>query len=220
MRALGITWPSPESLWQVPASLALAYSNAELFPRVMSNKSTQFKDELEIFRTEGDSAVQFFYAWQTVDAVAGSEPSVHQALNRAPLFWNTCVGALQAACLVSIGRVFDPNPDNHSVTRLLNLAHANVAIFSKESLAARKQELDPTADTWLAEYLRDVYVPSGDDFRKLKRQVAVRRRIYDENYRPIRHQLLAHRSASNDGDGSALFAKTNIREMQQLNIAT
>lgn len=182
----------------------------------MSNAALEFKRELEIFRTESDAAVQFLYAWQTVNAVAGTDSSVHSALNKAPLFWNTNLGALQAATLLTLGRMFDPDPDNHSITRLLGLAHRNLQLFSKEALAERKRELSPNADEWLPEYLNGVYVPSSDDFRKLKKYVATRRRTYEENYRPLRHQYFAHRSASESSDVAALFAKTNIRELQQL----
>ena len=182
----------------------------------MNSKVAEFKRELEIFRTEGDAAVQFFYTWQTVNAVAGSNQSVHRALNKAPLFWNTSLGALQSATLVTLGRMFDPDPKNHSITRLLSLAHSNLELFSKEALAERKRELSTNADEWLPEYLKGVYVPNSDDFRRLKRHVSVRRRIYEKNYRPLRHQFFAHRSASQSTDVAALFAKTNIRELQQL----
>ena len=182
----------------------------------MDSKAVEFKRELEIFRTEGDAAVQFFYTWQTVNAVAGSDQSVHRALNKAPLFWNTSLGALQSATLVTLGRIFDPDQKNHSITRLLSLAHSNLELFSKEALAERKRELSFDADEWLPEYLKGVHVPNSDDFRRLKRHVSVRRRTYEENYRPLRHQLFAHRSASESTDVAALFAKTNIRELQQL----
>jgi hypothetical protein len=170
---------------------------------------------LEIFRTEGDTAVQFFYAWQTVNAVASTDKAVFRALNKAPLFWNTSLGALQAGTLVTLGRVFDPKPEHHSVTRLLSIAHGNLDIFSKEALADRKRELSANADEWIAEYLRDVYVPTGDEFRRLKRYVATRRRAYEKNYRPLRHKVFAH-NASERADVAALFAKTNIRELQQM----
>lgn len=183
---------------------------------ILSSKASEFKRELEIFRTESDAAVQFFYAWQTVNAVASSDRSVYCALNKAPLFWNTSLGALQAATLVTLGRVFDPDTANHSVTRLLSIAHRNIGIFSKEALAERKREFSTNAAEWLEEYLKTVYVPTVDDFRKLKRYVAVRRRIYEENYRPLRHKLFAHRGTTERTEIAALFAKTNIRELQQL----
>lgn len=182
----------------------------------MSSAEAEFKRELENFRTEGDAAVQFFYTWQAIHSVSGSDKTVFRALNRTPLFWKTTLGALQSATLVTLGRVFDPSPDNHSVTRLLNIAHGHLEIFSKDALAERKRELSANADEWLTEYLREAYTPNGNDFRRLKRYVAIRRRIYEENYRPLRHKVFAHRSASDSANLGPLFAKTNIRELQQM----
>jgi HEPN superfamily AbiU2-like protein len=176
----------------------------------------EFERELDIFRAESESAIQFFYSWQAVNAVASTDKSVRRALNRTPLFWNTSLGALQAATLVALGRVFDPEQKNHNVSRLLALAHANLDIFSKVALAGRKKKLGSNADEWLSEYLRTVYVPTSEDIRRLKRYVSARRRIYEASYRDLRHKLFAHRAVSDRAAIGALFAKTNIRELQQL----
>jgi hypothetical protein len=57
----------------------------------------RFEEELEVFRTEAEGALQFFYAYLTVHAVAVAEASVHEALNETPLFGNTMLSALQTA---------------------------------------------------------------------------------------------------------------------------
>lgn len=117
---------------------------------------------------------------------------------------------------MTLGRLFDPDPANHSVTRLLTIAHKNIEIFSKDALAERKRASIANADEWLTDYLTTAYVPNGDDFRRLKRYVADRRRTYEANYRSLRNQLFAHRGAENRTTIDALFAKTNIRELQRL----
>lgn len=182
----------------------------------MPSPSAEFEAQLELFRTECESAIQFFYAWDATHAVAGKNKSVVKLLNKAPLFWNTALGALQTSTFVALGRVFDPDQENHSVTRLLLLAHANLDIFSKEALAERKRKVSANADEWLPEYLKDVYVPSGDDFRRIKRHVAQRRKIYEKNYRPIRHKVFAHRAVVTNAEVGELFAKTNLQELRQL----
>jgi hypothetical protein len=111
--------------------------------------------------------------------------------------------------------VFDQQ-SKHNVDRLLKIAQSNMAIFSKESLAGRKRRGSANADEWLEEYLRDVYVPNVDDFRRLRHHVAKRRRIYEDNYRALRHQVFAHKEISAKADVQALFGKTNVRELQQL----
>ena len=182
----------------------------------MPSPSTEFEAQLELFRTESESAIQFFYAWDATHAVAGKNKSVVKLLNQAPLFWNTALGALQASTFVALGRIFDPDQNNYSVTRLLALGHANLDIFSKEALAERKRKLSSNADEWLPEYLKDVYLPKNEDFRRLKKHVAKRRKIYEQNYRPIRHMVIAHRAVTTRAEVSELFANTNLRELRQL----
>ena len=109
-----------------------------------------------------------------------------------------------------------PEPKNHSLTRLLTLAHANLDIFSRDALAARKRKLSPNADDWLYEYLNTAYVPTREDFRKLKQLVAIRRKTYEEKYRPLRHQVFAHRAVSTPAQVDELFAKINLREIRQM----
>lgn len=182
----------------------------------MASPSAEFESQLELFRTEGESVLQFFYAWDATHAVAGKNESVVKLLNQTPLFWNTALGALQASTFMALGRVFDSDQRNHSITRLLALGHANLDIFSKEALADRKRKLSANADEWLPDYLEDVYVPNGDDFRRLKRHVAQRRKLYEQNYRPIRHLVFAHRAVVTRAEVGELFAKTNLRELRQL----
>lgn len=182
----------------------------------MQSPSADFERQLELFRTEEQSALQFFYAWDAAHTMAAKDKAVFRLLNEAPLFWNTALGAMQAATLVALGRVFDPNSGNHSLTRLLALAHANLDIFSKAALAARKRKLSPNADEWLPTYLDTVYVPTQEDFRKLKRYVAIRRKTYEEKYRPLRHEVFAHRAVTTPAQVDELFAKIDLREMRQL----
>lgn len=178
--------------------------------------AADFESQLELFRTEGQSAIQFFYTWDATHAVAARDKAVVRLLNEAPLFWNTVLGALQTSTFVALGRVFDSDTNNHSVTQLLTLAHGNLEIFSKKALAARKRKLSANADEWLHEYLKTAYVPTRDDFRKLKRQVALKRKIFEANYRPLRHKMFAHRGVTTPAQVTELFAKTNLRELRQL----
>ncbi len=182
----------------------------------MPSPSADFERQLELFRTEAESALQFFFAWDAVHAVAAKDKAVFRMLNEAPLFWNTALGALQASALVALGRIFDPDQSNYSVTRLLALAHANLDIFSKDALANRKRKLSANAEEWLPEYLATVYVPSREDFRNLKRHVTVRRKLYEEKYRPCRHKVFAHRGVTTREEVGELFAKTNLKELRQI----
>ncbi len=175
----------------------------------------KFENELEIFRTETQTAVQFFYAYLTIHAVAGDRPAVHRLLNRAPQFWNTNLGALQTSSFIVLGRIFDQT-SKHNLDRLLKIGQTNLAIFSKAALGARKQRADPGAAAWLGAYLKDAYVPTPKDFRHLRSLVRKHRATYEAKYRDLRHKLFAHKEVSNPADVSTLFAKTNVRELQRI----
>jgi hypothetical protein len=174
-----------------------------------------FVRELEIFRKEEESGAQFFYAELALHAVAYENKQVHALLNTAPLFWNTCAGALQTAAFMALGRVFDQQ-SNHNVDTLLRIAQQNLAIFSKDSLAQRKQATSAERPEWLDEYLRSVYVPTADDFRRLRLHIKRRRRIYESNYRDLRHKFFAHKEVADEADTAVLFGKGTIGELQRL----
>jgi hypothetical protein len=180
-----------------------------------STGTRQFEAELEIFRTEIQEAMQFFYAFLTVHAVAAEQPAVRRLLNTAALFWNTSLGALQASTFIALGRIFDQK-SKHNVDRLLKTAQNNPSVFSKQALAARKQGSDPAPPAWLADYLRTAYVPTAGDFRRLRAHVRKHRKVYESKYRDLRHKYFAHREVSTEQEVELLFRKTNVRELQRL----
>jgi hypothetical protein len=175
----------------------------------------QFERELEVFRTEAETGAQFFYAFLLIHASAGARRPVFRLLNTAPLFWKTILGGLQTAAFVSLGRIFDQK-STHNLGGLLRLAQDNPQIFSKASLAQRKQGSSKTPPHWLDSYLKHAYVPKPSDFRPLRGYVSKHHKIYVEKYRPLRHQIFAHKGLSDAADVSALFARTNIRELERM----
>ena len=182
----------------------------------MPSPEVEFESELEVFRQEAESAVQFFYAWRTVNEVAAKNDAVVITLNKAPLFWNTTLDALQTAVFIALGRVFDQEQDTHNIDRVLRVAQRNPAIFSLEALAERKRRASPNAHEWLDEYLQGAYVPTPDDFRRLGKHVAARRKVYTESFRPLRHKVFAHKQIFKQNEAHALFANATIKDLQQL----
>lgn len=172
----------------------------------------RFEYELEVFRKEADEAVQHLYAYLTMHAVAGEHRSVRQLFNSSPLFWLTTLRALQTSVFIVLGRIFSQDSE-HNLDALLRIAEEDHEIFSRESLARRKSEI-PGLD--VDEYVRDAHVPTAEDFRSFRREVKEWRRIYEANYRAVRNQVFAHAELSKPEDMGALFAKTNIQELELL----
>lgn len=181
----------------------------------MSTSERQFEDELELFRTEAESAVQYFYAHLAIHEVARRRRDVFDLLNANAMFWMTVSGALQTAAFIAIGRIFDQDTP-HNLDRLLKYAQGNIAMFSKAALGKRKQGTAAERPVWLDEYLQRVAEPSRTYFRRLRAKTREFRRIYESSYRPLRHKVYAHRAALNQAEVDRIVARTNIAEFERL----
>jgi len=181
----------------------------------MKTKEAKFTRELQIFSIEITEAIQFFYAYLTINAVLSDNRKALDIVNQTPLFWNTNVSALQASFFVTLGRILDQN-SKHNIDRLLSMAQKESVIFSVEALEGRKRAGKQNADEWIQDYIKDVYVPTATDFRRLRKYINKYRKIYESVYREIRHKVYAHKELSKPEDLEALFARTNIREIQKL----
>ncbi len=181
----------------------------------MKKREDKFNQELGVFRTEIDSAIQFFYAYDTMNAALASNKYALGIVNRTPLFWQTTSKALQTSFFIALGRIFDQK-SNHNIDRLLRIAQENAIIFSKEALEVRARNGSANSSEWINDFMKRAYVPSADDFRRLRGYVNKYRKVYEKVYRDIRHKFYAHKELSNPEDVKGLFAKTNIPEIQKL----
>ena len=181
----------------------------------MKDPVREFKRELEICRTEIQLGTQFFYSYLAINAVIGNDKKALDAVNNTPLFWATNIGALQTSSFIVLGRIFDQK-SKHNIDRLLRIAQNHPEIFSKASLAERKKQGSPNADKWLPEYLKKIHEPTTKDFRRLRKHVKNYRRIYEQNYRSIRHKIYAHKELSDRAEVQKLYQKTRIGELQKI----
>jgi hypothetical protein len=175
----------------------------------------EFEAELEIFRTEAETAAKFFYSYLAMHEVAKRHKSVFRMFDENALFWNTVVGGVQAAAMIALGRIFDQRSP-HNLDVLIGLTERHCVIFSKAALGKRKQGSAAKPPPWLKAYLNSVYEPTTNDFQRLKNHVRKHRQTYDKNYRALRNKYYAHKQAADPASIAALVAKTNIREMQRL----
>jgi len=181
----------------------------------MKDKEDIFTHELEVFRTEIEPAIQFFYVDHAMNGVLAKDKNTLAVVNRTPLFWVTTAGALHTSFFITLGRVFDQK-SIHNIDKLLSIAQTHNGIFSKESLERRKRADSENAAEWIDEYMKSVYVPTATDFRRLRKYVDKYKKIYKAVYIDIRNKVIAHKELSNVDDIHSLYAKTNIAEMQRL----
>jgi len=173
-----------------------------------------FKDELEVFRKEEQTAQQMFFAWLSVRTIAASNADVLRMLNKTPLFWINAQHSMLVTAFVALGRIFDQD-SKHNVDRLMAVVSQDLSIFSIDALRARK-EADGIGVEDAARYVVGKHALTSNDVRALRRQIDVRRRIYEERYRDIRHKVFAHKATDDVAEIDAMFAKTNIEEMKSV----
>jgi HEPN superfamily AbiU2-like protein len=175
---------------------------------------TEFETELETFRKEEESAQQFFFAYLSVRTLAGGNPDVRRMINTNSLFWVTVHYAMLVAAFVALGRIFDQD-SKHNIDRLMGVASKDLSIFSLDALRARKEALNVTPEG-AAEYVVGKHELTSADVRLMRKQIDLRRRIYEERYRDIRHKVFAHKATDEMTEINEMFAKTNIEEMKAL----
>jgi AbiU2 len=173
---------------------------------------TQFETELEIFRTEEETAQQYFFCYLAVRSLA-KNPAVLAAMNTAPLFWITTHHAMLLSAIVALGRIFDQD-SKHNINKLMATA-GNLALFSKAALAARRVSGGLTKSE-AANYVADKHELTAGDFRALRKEIVAWRRIYEDRYRGIRHKIFAHKGVSNVQEANELLAKTSVDELKAL----
>jgi AbiU2 len=175
---------------------------------------TEFERELEIFRTEEETAQQYFFSYLSVRSLAATNGDVLKMINTTPLFWITAHHAMLLSTFVALGRIFDQN-SRHNIDSLMSAASKELSAFSMPALAARKRAAGLTK-TEAAAYVIGKHELTAGDLRHLRKKIASWRRIYENRYSQIRHKVFAHKALSNLAEVNDLLAKTKIDEMKAL----
>lgn len=174
-----------------------------------------FEEELEIFRTEEESAQQHFFAFLSVRTLAGTDEGVLRNMNSTPLFWRTTHHAMLLAAFVTLGRIFDQDAkSDHNIDKLMRVTNDNLHLLTKSGLAARRVASGSMTPAEANRYAADAYDMTVQDVRDLKKQVAHWRRLYEDKYRDVRHFVFAHKKTQSTVE--QVLARTNIEEVKQL----
>ena len=104
---------------------------------------TQFETELEIFRTEEETAQQYFFSYLSVRSLAAKNTAVLAAMNTTPLFWITTHHAMLLSAIVALGRIFDQR-SKHNIDRLMSIASGVFTAASARSPISRRGPSAPT----------------------------------------------------------------------------
>jgi hypothetical protein len=174
-----------------------------------------FEEELEVFRTEEESAQQHFFAFLSVRTLASSNEGVLKNMNSTPLFWRTTHHAMLLAAFVTLGRIFDQDAkSDHNIDKLMRVTNDSLHLLTKSGLATRRIASGSMTPAEANRYASNAYDMTVQDVRGLRKQVAHWRRLYEDKYRDVRHFVFAHKKAQSTVE--QVLARTNIEEVKQL----
>lgn len=169
-----------------------------------------FHDELII-------AFRSFYGLINIKNIASADKEIRLALKRNTISWGIILHSLQITFFITLGRIFDKDPGSFSVYTLINTCISNIDQFSKEKLRERKiKEWDKDDLSWADEYIEYAYVPSKDDFLRIKEEISKNQVIYENNYKKVRHKIFAHKDLKYINNTDILFKDINIKETESL----
>jgi hypothetical protein len=169
------------------------------------------------FREEFATAAHAFFLWKGINNCAAGDREIYRGINEQALSWNTITHSLQTTFFIALGRLFDTDEDAFSVHSYLRSCIDNIDQFSDAELRKRKiSGNNGRVPEWLDEYMKDAYVPTANDFQRLRGDLSKRQKQYEEIYRPIRNQIFAHKDADSMETVESLFGKTRIDQIEEL----
>jgi len=174
-----------------------------------------FETELDSFRIDAESSMQYFAAYLAIHQVSAKHNETKSFINEFPVFWNTTLSALLSNTFIAIGRIFDTTSP-HNLRNIFKLITNNPEIFNKESLRYRKRAGVKEKPEWLDRYIKEAYEPNVQDIRDLREESKRLRKIYLKTYKSIRDKVYAHKEVSSQEEVEVLFEKTNRTELYNL----
>jgi hypothetical protein len=181
----------------------------------MTPQETAVVEALQRLKRQADDCVTCLYAYLSIHAVAGQSRLLKDHINENALFWNTALYALQSALILALGRVFETNTP-HNVSTFMRAMDANRAAFSRAGLKSRKSPIFGDDLVGLNNYVKEARLPRPSDFRRVAKFVKLHRNAYLTNYKDLRDNVFAHTLTTDQLQITAMFSKTNIRQLQRM----
>ena len=175
-------------------------------------RNREFLVQLENFHHETYIASQYLYAGMAVQHAASKSSALLDRLNESPGFWSVQMAATQTAAYITLGRIFDTT-SKYNVDALLDSFEANLRLFSRNSLEARKSVGCLSRPGWLDAYLIKAHYPNAVDVARLRTHVKRHREFYDRAVKPVRHKHLAHREKQEISEVQELYGRGTVKEL-------
>lgn len=174
-------------------------------------------DLISEYRNEVHVVISSFYAWKSLNDIPAIDNSILEKLNKNAVSWNLIRHSLQITFFTTLGRIFDNDRRSLTVHSFINKCKNEIGQFKKSSLESRRiQGAGGHRPDYLDNYLLSVYEPTEQDFEKIKIVADKYKKIYEDNYEPIRNKIIAHKDLKTLEIKDSLYANTNIGEIEEL----
>lgn len=174
----------------------------------------QFLARLDALCNDAFACARYAYTQLTIDS--STEAELRQFLNSHALFWNTVRSALQAAAIISLGRIYDRNRDTNAAERTLRFAEQRPGLFSRDLLRARKIHADGLSEADAAAFVENAFEPRQEGFAALRARFDEMQEVYQESVKDIRHGVFAHAGRLARAERDELFENLKIRGFERL----
>jgi len=169
----------------------------------------------EVF-DEVQLASSSYLSWRTIQNLPADDSELLNALNRNPSSWILIRQSLMLSLIMSLGRIFDSEPDALSVDKLLRYSIDNINLFSRDSLLERKRVgWSDFEELTLDVYMDNTVVPVEADFQRLRGEVRQHKNRFDAYYRPLRNKIFAHKDIESLGRTDDLWTATASNNIEE-----
>ena len=124
------------------------------------------REQIDNLRKETETTLRVLYALKQFRLFITKQEDVEK-LNENADFWLIYESSLRTNLFVGIRRLYEGKYDTFNFHTFMFHCIKNVDLFSKESLRERKMAASANADEWIDDYMKDVYEPTEEDFKKL-----------------------------------------------------
>jgi hypothetical protein len=181
----------------------------------MKQFESEFVNKLNAVTQDARTCAVFNYTQLAFHHVAGSNPLLVDRVNEHADFWNGMLGALQAAAIIALGRLYDKDLQAHTLGELLDFAEKYVGVFSSSSLKARliaKGMTDAEAEIFVS----TAHDTKRGSFDYWRRELDELQSLYAKKIKPIRDQVFAHAGKITKDERDDLFTDVFNREIERL----
>jgi hypothetical protein len=177
----------------------------------MKNFEDEFERRLDGVIKDARTAAVFVYTELTIHQQASVDRTLFDTINKHAGFWNIIFGSLQSSGIIALGRMYDDDAQTLSLPKLLEFAETYSGIFNHAAFQTRK------INSGMSPAMAAGMVQNEPPFQQaqlqpLRDEFSVMKKTWDEEFRPIRHQVFAHAGRLTRQEIDELFGKALVEK--------